>query len=150
MGHDQYKHDIVYFELNNWFSGRDYPEEEPFLTWMSNDLDLYFENEEWVKENKLCVVAEYIDMSVNFCVTATREWVKANCPKLLDLDAEYTYQIQSQSKDRVWTETFNKRYSDFLRCIDEDEIVRGLNSGTAFLPYKEENIGVHWIEEELA
>ena len=26
--------DIVYFELNNWFAGRDYPDAEPFLSWM--------------------------------------------------------------------------------------------------------------------
>ena len=26
--------EVVYFELNNWFSGRDYPDAEPFLSWM--------------------------------------------------------------------------------------------------------------------
>lgn len=25
---------IIYFEMNNWFAGRDYPDCEPFLTWM--------------------------------------------------------------------------------------------------------------------
>ena len=30
--------EIVYFELNNWFSGRDYPNEEPFTTWCDDDL----------------------------------------------------------------------------------------------------------------
>lgn len=37
--------DIVYFELNNWFRGRDYPNDEPFVSWMSNDLQLKFNNE---------------------------------------------------------------------------------------------------------
>ena len=45
--------DIVYFELNNWFSGRDFPSDEPFISWMSNDLKIPFRNENWVKEIKL-------------------------------------------------------------------------------------------------
>lgn len=28
--------DIVYFEVNNWIQGRDYPDEEPFLSWMEH------------------------------------------------------------------------------------------------------------------
>ena len=42
--------DVVYFELNNWFSGRDYPNAEPFLTWICENK---FSNDEWLKENKL-------------------------------------------------------------------------------------------------
>ena len=41
--------DIVYFELNNWFSGRDYPNAEPFLSWMEDDLNQKFRDEEWIK-----------------------------------------------------------------------------------------------------
>jgi hypothetical protein len=52
--------DVVYFELNNWFAGQDYPDCEPFLTWMGNDLQLRFRDEDWVKENKLCVVDGYV------------------------------------------------------------------------------------------
>jgi hypothetical protein len=109
--------DIVYFELNNWWAGTDYPDAEPFTTWMSNDLNLMFHNEEWVKQNKLCVAVDIIDMSVNFCITATKEWVLENCPKLLT------------------------DYKDFLRFPDEEGIVEG-RFGHEFLEYSEENVGV--------
>lgn len=114
--------DIVYFELNNWFSGRDYPNAEPFLSWLKNDLNLAFENEEWVKENQLCVLADVIDMSINFCISAKKEWVEKNCPELLT------------------------KYTDFLRYQDEDHVVYG-RFGHVFLTYKEENIGVFWEDE---
>ena len=29
---------VIYFELNNWSRGRDYPDAEPFVSWMVNDL----------------------------------------------------------------------------------------------------------------
>lgn len=31
--------EVIYFELNNWFSGEHYPAEEPFTTWIGNDLN---------------------------------------------------------------------------------------------------------------
>ena len=68
--------DIVYFELNNWFSGRDYPNAEPFLSWMRDDLNQKFRDEEWIKENKLVVVESLVDMSMNFCIAATKEWIE--------------------------------------------------------------------------
>ena len=114
---------VIYFELNNWFSGRDYPDDEPFISWMRNDLRIPFRDETWVKENRLCVVFSFIDMSQNFCITATREWVEKNCPKLL-MD-----------------------YKKFLRQPDEDENVQGRFSQW-FLPYSEENIGIKYIDTE--
>ena len=74
---------MVYFELNNWACGKDYPNEEPFLEWMANDLGIKFLDEEWVKENYLIVVASNVDMSVNLCITASEAWVEINCPSLL-------------------------------------------------------------------
>lgn len=112
--------DIVYFELNNWFAGRDYPDEEPFASWMGRNI---FENEKWVKENRLCVVAGIVDMSQNFCVTAPREWVERLCPKLLT------------------------EHRNFLRHPDEDGDVYG-QFDHQFLPYTEENVGVTWVEED--
>lgn len=29
---------IYYFELNNWFPGRDYPDDEPFISWMNEEI----------------------------------------------------------------------------------------------------------------
>ena len=110
--------DIVYFELNNWTPGDHYPIDEPFLTWIGDDYNIHFQNENWVKENKLCVVRDIIDMSVNFCITATKEWVEENCPKLLT------------------------DYREFLREPEEDGCVYGDFGGDKFLEYSEENIGV--------
>jgi len=115
--------DIVYFELNNWFSGRDYPDAEPFITWLGDDLHIKFDDEEWVKDNKLCVLEDLIDMSQNFCITAPKEWVQKNCPELLT------------------------KYKEFLREENEDGYVLG-RFGHEFLDYKEENIGIKWEDYE--
>ena len=90
---------------------------------MRNDLRIPFRNETRVKENRLCVVFSFIDMSQNFCITATREWVEKNCPKLLT------------------------DYKKFLRQPDEDGDVQGRFSQW-FLPYSEENIGIKFIDTE--
>ena len=115
--------EIVYFELNNWFCGQHYPDEEPFLTWLHDDLNIYFDNEEWVKENKLCVVFSLVDMSSNYCITATKEWVESNCPRLLT------------------------EYKQFLRYPDENGCVYG-QCGHKFLNYSEENIGITYNDDE--
>ena len=118
--------EIVYFELNNWFCGEHYPCEEPFVSWMSDDIDseditIEFANENWVKENKLCVVANLLDMSLNFNITATREWVDANCPRLMT------------------------EFTQFLRYPDKNGEVYGRCE--SFLEYYDENIGVTWGED---
>lgn len=115
--------EVVYFELNNWYAGRDYPNAEPFLSWMVHDLGIQFRDEQWVKENKLCVVASCVDMSQNFCITATREWVEKTCPDLLT------------------------EYTTFLRYPDRDGEVYG-RFGSYFLTYSEDNIGISWYESE--
>lgn len=115
--------DIVYFELNNWFSGRDYPEDEPFLSWMSSDLNLKFKDATWVKANKLCVAFAFVDMSQNFCITAPISWVQNNCPSLLT------------------------KYTEFLREPDEDGEVYG-RFGHKFLEYTDENFGITEYEED--
>ena len=115
--------DIVYFELNNWFSGRDYPNAEPFLSWMRDDLNQKFRDEEWIKENKLVVVESLVDMSMNFCITATKEWVEENCHELLST------------------------YKNFVRKPEDDEDVPYSRFGSPFLEYKEENIGYHYADE---
>lgn len=115
--------DIVYFELNNWFSGRDYPNTEPFLSWMRDDLNQKFRDEEWIKENKLVVVESLVDMSMNFCIAATKEWIEENCPELLST------------------------YENFVRKPEDDEDVPYGRFGCPFLEYKEENIGYHYADE---
>ena len=118
------KQDIVYFELNNWFSGRDYPDAEPFLSWMQDDSKIIFANDEWAKANKLVVSETLIDMSLNYCITAPREWVEKNCPELLT------------------------KYTEFLRIPEEEGELpesRFDGNGPAFLPYEEQYFGVTYV-----
>lgn len=117
--------DIVYFELNNWFAGEDYPDAEPFLSWLIDDSNQAFRNEKWVKENRLCVVFTPIDMSQNYCITATKDWVLKNCPDLLN----------------------DKEFKQFLRFPDEDGNVYS-EFGMEFLPYEEENFGVMEVYDD--
>ena len=121
--------DVVYFELNNWFAGKDYPNDEPFLSWMRNDLNIKFRNEKWVIENELCVVASIVDMSSNFCITAKKEWVEKNCPKLLTDYKEFL------------------RYPEKYEDEDEEEEVYG-RFGCHFLEWSEENFGITYDDEE--
>lgn len=82
--------DIIYFHLNNWMPGKDYPNKEPFLTWMHDfKMIKYLGNDEWCKENKICVLMYPVDMSTSFCITATKEWVEKNCPSILDEDKQF-------------------------------------------------------------
>lgn len=116
---------IVYFELNNWFAGENYPDAEPFLSWLIDDSNQAFRNEKWVKENRLCVVFTPIDMSQNYCITATKDWVLKNCPDLLN----------------------DKEFKQFLRFPDEDGNVYS-EFGMEFLPYEEENFGVMEVYDD--
>jgi hypothetical protein len=115
--------DLVCFELNNWFAGRDYPDAEPFVSWLGNDLKLKFLNDDWVRKNKLCVSVNNIDMSVQFRIVAPRKWVEDNCPELL-----------TKYKKFIVTEN---EYGDFIDrfCI-------------SFPDYENYNIGVHWYGED--
>ncbi len=111
--------DIVYFEFNNWTCGEDYPADQPYISWLGDDLDIKFNDEKWVKENNLCVIKTIVDMSLNFCITATREWVEENCPSLLT------------------------EYKEFLRFPDEDnEVHSEMIYVIKFLEYTDYNIGI--------
>ena len=138
--------EVVYFELNNWFAGRDYPDAEPFTTWCgNNNLNLDFSNEDFVKENKLCVVQQVIDMSVNWCITAPKSFVEENCPKLLsDETYKTTFIMLDKAGKKEYTEEFS--YKQFLRFPDEDGVVEG-RFGAEFLPWSEENIGIKYLED---
>ena len=121
------KEDIVYFELNNWRPGKDYPNVEPFKSWIGDDLSLRFYDELWVKNNKLVVVAATVDQSVNFLVTTTKKWVEKNCPELLT------------------------KYSNFMNIPEKGEKVPYARFYGEFLEYTKENIGIHyddsWFED---
>lgn len=145
--------DIIYFEIDNWFAGRDYPNAQPFLSWMNDDLNLAFANNDWCIENRLCVEAIPIDMSVCFCVAATRSWVEENCPKLLTDEECGSISIISHYDASVGAMVDEKKYehcsySKFICKPDKDGEVYGRISDLHFAEYKEENFGVHWNYEE--
>lgn len=101
---------------------KDLPDAEPFVSWMVNDFKQKFRDEDWVKENRLVVVESLVDMSLNYCITATREWVELNCPELLT------------------------KYTQFIICSEEDDLPEG-KWGCPFLEYDENNIGCHYAVE---
>ena len=140
----QTNQEIIYFEIDNWFSGRDYPNDEIFRKWVAENQ---FSNDQWCKENKLCVVAGPIDMSMCWCVAAPRAWVEENCPKLLT-DEEFTYATITCSwkdgKEIQKREEHTKKYSDFLCYPDEEGDVYGHIEDWHFREYCEENFGVEW------
>lgn len=105
--------EVIYFELNNRMPGCDYPNARPFTDWMGKDLKQQFRNEKWIKENKLVVVESVVDMSFNYCISTTKEWVEENCPELLT------------------------KYTDFIRKPDEDDEVYG-RFACPFLEYAKE------------
>ena len=144
---------IIYFEIDNWFAGRDYPNAQPFLSWMNDDLNLAFANNNWCIENHLCVEAIPIDMSVCFCVAAPRSWVEENCPKLLTDEECGSMPIISHYDKEIGAMVDEKKYehcsySKFICKPDKDGEVYGRISGLHFAEYKEENFGVHWNKEE--
>ena len=55
--------DVVYFSVNNWMSGENYPPLDCFRKWLGDDLNQTFRNDAWCKENKLCVYYGVVDMS---------------------------------------------------------------------------------------
>ena len=112
--------EIIYFELNDWFPVDFYPNCEPFLTWMENETDgSPLRDENWLKENKICVKSFAVDMSISFLITAPKSFVEKVCPALLEEE--------------------NRK---FLRYPDEGKDVPESNmEDESFLPYTEENIG---------
>lgn len=146
------KNDVIYFSVNNWFRGRDYPDTPKFRKWLGNDLRQKFMSDKWCKKNKLCVYQGAIDMSCNYTVSAPREWVEKNCPELLT-DKEYTYIIRSQCGDGkggsiVKDEEHKKKYSDFVydpKLVEEGECDR---FDMPFREYKEENFGCEYYETD--
>lgn len=134
--------DIVYFSFNNWFSGRDYPLEDKYRELIRGH---YFNHDDWVIENKLVVVTGMLDMSVNWCVAAPKEWVEKNLPELLTNDF-YTYILIQHYQGEDKEITYTRKYSDFVYTPNEDEPFT-CRYGMPFMEYSEENIGVHWWDE---
>lgn len=151
--------EVIYFSVNNWFCGRDYPPLECFKKWLHDDLNQTFRNDEWCRENKLCVYYGTIDMSQNYTISAPREWVEKNCPELLT-DDEYTYITRIgthiKGKDEPVYEKIEhkKKYSDFV--YDPKEVEEGDCDRVGDMPFREyceKNFGskyyeTHWWDDD--
>ena len=138
--------EIIYFSVNNWFCGRDYPPTENFKKWLGDDLNQSFRNDKWLKENKLCVYCGNIDMSMNYTIAAPKSWVEENCPELLTND-EYTYYTITVQGGKETRHEHKKKYSDFVDKPDEDGYVSA-RFDWPYPEYCEENFGCHWYEED--
>ena len=73
-------------------------------------------------ENNLIIVESFVDMSLNYCITTTKEWVRLNCPELLS------------------------KYPQFIRCEDDNDLPVG-RFGCPFLEYDKNNVGCHYARE---
>ena len=133
---DEIVKDIVYIELNNWFGGRDYPLNCELAEMVKAGR---FSDDQWCKENKLCVYRGFVDMSINWCITASMEWVEENCPELLG-DECYEYTVYMHNAEGDHELHYTKQYSDFLRYESEYGNVSGKFG--PFLEYCEENFGI--------
>ena len=72
---------VVYFSVNNWFCGRDYPDTKNFRKWLGNDLKQNFMNDEWCKENKLChFPLPHSQQQISQCPFRSRFQVQIPCP----------------------------------------------------------------------
>lgn len=138
--------EIIYFSVNNWFSGRDYPPTPNFKKWLGNDLQQTFENDKWAKKNKLCIYHGVLDMSFNYTVSAPRAWVEKNCPELLT-DEEYNYVMCTYHAEGKTCETIKKKYSDFVyKPYEGDETPDKDRFGMPFRKYCKENFGSKYYE----
>lgn len=117
----------VYFELNDWAAGQDYPVEEAYdklCCWQDdpNDPDaigtaplLLYDN--FLKENQLVVTFSYLDMSMNFCVVAKREWVEEKYPALLTTYQKFICHPYSKDDDiRIGRAPFRKYKESNFNC----------------------------------
>ena len=116
--------EAVYFSVNDWDPGEDYPDTKNFRKWLSEDPGKYFGNKDWIKENKLCIVWEIIDMSCNYTVSAPLGWVKENCPEILGSKFQY--------------------FPDEGKEYPEHDIWF-----IPFLKYAEENIGAYYYDSKF-
>ena len=151
--------DVIYFSINNWMCGEHYPPTENFKKWFSDDLNQSFANDAWCKENKLCVYYGAVDMSTNYTVSASREWVEKNCPELLTDDeytyttriGKYKYTVALKDAELVWEDIeHKKKYSDFVYVPKEGEDIPDNDyiGNMPFREYCEENFGCEYYKTD--
>jgi len=117
--------DIVYFACNDWNPNPEEADnicynylgsykgcEEEEIVNKTND-----ESEKWVKDNRMCINWEIIDMSISYYITAPRKVFEIYFKELLPF-------IKNEPYDFLW-----------------------IGDKKCFLEYKEENYGFHYFQE---
>lgn len=116
--------DIVYFACNDW-----HPDPKESYNICYNYLGSYTsckeeeivnktidESEKWVKDNRMCVNWEIIDMSTSYYITAPRKVFETYFKELLPF-------IKNEPYDFMW-----------------------IGDNKCFLEHKEENFGFHYFQ----
>jgi hypothetical protein len=112
--------EIVYIELDDWFPDNDYPKIPIIEEWLHHtNLDKYLRNDEWAKSNKLCIKWFFIDMSINFMITAPLSFAKEVIPDILKEE--------------------NAKFISYH--IENGKLSESRYTNEYFLEYKEENFG---------
>ena len=151
--------DVIYFSINNWMCREHYRPNENFRKWLGDDLKQSFRSDTGCKENKLCVYYGTVDMSTNYTVSASREWVEKNCPELLTDDeytyitkiGKYKYTVALTSAELVWEDIeHKKKYSDFVYVPKEGEDTPDNDyiGNMPFREYCEENFGCEYYKTD--
>lgn len=119
--------EYIYFELNDWMPNQDYPNEEPYISLCTGarrgkggrfywEEPLLRRNDYCIK-NRLSVVASLIDMSMNFCVVAEKDWAEQNCPSLLTTYKEFLRPNGEDGNTPFWPidspDDYGVHYYDF-------------------------------------
>ena len=110
--------DIIYFSVNNWDCGINYPDTEIFRKWLGEDEGQYFMNDEWCKENKLCAYLGIIDMSFNYTVSAPKEWVEKNCPELLTNYSDLSFYPRKEKSNQKMMTGINPLWIIVKKILD--------------------------------
>lgn len=128
------KRDIVKFYINNWepdcpetCQGIDIFSKECFVTeyihiFGDSFYEFKFTDDDWCREQKICVLNDIADQSTDSFVVAPREWVEKNWPEIINSEWDYT-----------------NKPSPFLshpRLTNPEDI---------WLDYCEDNFGCDWL-----
>ena len=119
------ENDIVYFACNDWNPN---PKESMnlcynyLMSYNPDNKDIVNKNleetEQWLKDNKICINCEVVDMSVSYYITAQRKVFETYFVELLPF-------IKNEPYDFMW---------------------KGDNK--CFLEFREENIGFNFFDFE--
>lgn len=99
--------EIIYFELGSLQPLLDYPDEDPFLSWMGyydpTMLPIMLDSP-WCKQHKICVKSSIENGAFRFKITATKDWVNRMCPRLLQFYTDFVVENPEPGEFLEYTE----------------------------------------------